>query len=375
MLTFPLRLAGGFTLILWSAIEPAVAFICSCLPVLRTLYTHGVAKLGSRTPWSWYSSKRSAGPVSKDPNNLNYTGTTLRSDLTAKNVDEKSWLKMADPEVAVQPMDGSSEALSPTSPLEKPLPPAYTPNLERDTGYHTWSWNLLSRLRDEHIAPSLTRASLIKETGTPWRNDGSKSPEKKTTSGFFTRFSSKSAEQASALPFHEPKTDQPIKPDRQELTISPPSRNSAKNSLGIRVTRPSSPEKRSHSNSYDSWASPSSVPPKKFFLSDADKQPARPKPVARLESSDGGEPSMVPPKLAIRTKTTLTCMTSTTSSSSSSEWPAPPLPLNSTSTGTTTTTISADQDHHQHPAFKRTNSHVSDLAVSPSRAGRARVGT
>ncbi len=171
-ITHQRTLDGALGLVLWSTTEPAVALICSCLPVMRPLYTTGLKRLGSSRGWTWNMSKRSktsdysTGSSGQDKEDSNMTGSTLRSPITTKTKNDKFYWKITDAEIS----GPYQEMHSPNLPLDKPLPPAYSPRQEEDTGYHTWSWNLLSRPRSENKAPKLTRSPTVRDSAVPWRS-------------------------------------------------------------------------------------------------------------------------------------------------------------------------------------------------------------
>lgn len=143
---------GALSFILWSITEPAVGLICSCLPVLRPLFTGGLIKLGSSHGRSWYTSKRSKSNE--------YSGGSSKRDQKKSN------------------MTGTYEEMqTPLSSFDKPLPPAYSPLQEKDTGYHTWSWNALSRPRHENNSPKLTRSPRERDVPALGRSPSFPSPE------------------------------------------------------------------------------------------------------------------------------------------------------------------------------------------------------
>ena len=338
---------GGLSFILWSTTEPAVALICSCLPVLRPLYTTGMAKLGSsRGPWNWYASKRSksygdlGGSAGKDKEKSYLGGSTLRSDETAKNKEGLSWLKTTDSEAA----GGYQQMQSPISPLDKPLPPAYSPPYQEDTGYHTWTWNLLSRPRNENHSPNLTRSPKVRDSATPWQ------PPTWSDSGVHTSVSAgrriKRKNSPPRLKTHTPILDTRPQPQSQFSDWNSPPRT-AKSHL-IKWARPS--PMQSPRSDCDSWASPSLIPTRHISkrdihpanrISSIDSNspilPSKPRPVARVETESTER--LTPPKLNIRT---------------ANNSPAPPTPLRKPSPPT----------NEGRNSRRRANSHIADWAES-----------
>ena len=291
--------------ILWSTTEPAVGLICSCLPVLRPLYITGLTKLGSSRGWKWYASKTSrsygysAGSSGRDKDKSHLTGNTLRSALTFKNKKDKTWFTAMESE-----MGGPYEEMkaSPISPLDKPLPPAYTPRQEEDTGYHTWSWNLLSRPRNENTAPKLTRSPTARDSAPPVTTRTSSRAGNNSILASGASFKGKVF--SSRLKTHTPILDR----DQQSSTQSDRWRSPP-------LTVESSPSKwrsptQSPKSEADSWTSPSLVPTRRVSTrgalqepisestNDAFALPSRPRATARVESSERTSP----PKLRIRTQ-------------------------------------------------------------------------
>ena len=101
----------------------------------------------------------------------------MRSPAKTKSKHHKGWLTTTETEIT-----GPYEQMhSPISPLDKPLPPAYSPRQEEDVGYHTWSWNLLSRPRNERNAPRLTRSPTTRDNTAPWRSPSLPNADIRTT--------------------------------------------------------------------------------------------------------------------------------------------------------------------------------------------------
>ena len=324
--------------------------------MLRPLYISGFAKITSRGPWSWYQSRKSksygtsggsggtSGSSGKNGAQSDLTEPTLRSVPNTISLEKKSWLKSSDAEIGVRPLDDPySNASSPISPLDKPLPPAYAPPGHGDTGYHTWSWNLLSRPRDENKTPSLSRRTLIEENGHPFRIS-STYPDRSTSKRVPTiPFRSKSSSNCCTPPqlkTHTPILDRdPAPHDRTQhdplsptppppfspgsfgpappqtpypLTWRDPKSGSGSSSPAAAPPPPPIPPHRNHSHSFSynyyakavsdrSVALPS---PLDSPVSSAPTNPARPKPVARTESRLGrGQEagSRRVPKLSVRT--------------------------------------------------------------------------
>ena len=314
--------AGGLTFVIWSTVEPGVAIICSCLPVLRPLYSKGIARFGFHGPWAKYLSKRSQSygtprASRKEHQRSSLTGTTLRSQDAIKHPDDKSWLKISDTELGIRAVENPSGAQSPISPLDKPLPPAYEPP-EGDTAYHTWTWNLLNRERDEVKAPTLSRATMIKENGHPWKIEPvqtkpEKKKERQSKRISFKRFTSRLGP-APRLETHTPILDRSPNPT---VPVSPDCRNPP---LGFR--RHSLERRRS--DVHASTAQPGSAnsgrakgsSPSPYFSSPTVRsrplfhpgplndpaQPSKPKPVAR-ENIDIAQ-RVDPPRLTVRSSST-----------------------------------------------------------------------
>ena len=289
-------------MILWSTTEPAVALICSCLPVLRPLYTTGLKRLGASRGWNWYSSKRSKtsdyspGASSRDKQNTNLSGSTVRSPITPGAKHVKFWSHVNDSEMS-RPYE---EIHSPDLHLDKPLPPAYSPRQEEDTGYHTWSWNLLSRPRHEEKAPKLTRSPTVKNGAISWRSPTSPETGVRTTvSGGFW------GNKISPLRFKS-------QPSKQSKPPNPRSRSdnwgaSAGTAMSS-ISKAWSPIPNLSGDVYTHPA-PSPLPPMRH-VSKCDVRhhstgspeggfllPPKPRPIAWIES----EERTAPPRLTVRT--------------------------------------------------------------------------
>lgn len=328
-----------------------MAIICSCLPVLRPLYTHGFAKIGSRTPWSRLSSKRSEQYGShgtpgrsrnKDQTDTNYTGTTLKSDGDPQNTDDKKWFDATDAEIGFARSDERSATQSPVSPLDKPLPPAYT-ECQGDTAYHTWTWNLLSRPRDERKSPTLTRQTIIKETGYPWRESihTASSSRNHVPAATSRSLTGTSDSYPLRLETHTPILDR-----------SPNASSSQQPWSAGNTSTNASPTPSSFSRPLSKRSSLSMRP----LPLNSSQQPARPKPVAREDRV--GPRSTSAPKLAVRSQPSSPPVTHHTTFSDT---------INSATIIDVFSDPPADNpgDYIPLTARPRRGSHVSELAVSP----------
>ena len=263
----------------------------------------GIVKLGSSRGWTWYTSKRSrsysssADSSKREREKSNLAESTMRSPAAPKPKNHKVWLKTTETE-----MTGPYEEVhSPISPLDNPLPPSYSPRRDEDVGYHTWSWNLLSRPRNEKNAPKLTRSPTARDSATPWKPPNVPSVESRTT------VSGRKPKENSSLPrskIHIPSPDESLKP-RSQLD----SWSSVPRTAKATPSRPRSLVPGSISDN-DSRASPSSLPTRHVSQCAVRQRsgpvspdgsfivPSRPRPIARIESNE----RITPPKLKIRTQ-------------------------------------------------------------------------
>ena len=193
------------------------------------------------------------------------------------------------------------EMQSPISLFDKPLPPAYSPRQEEDVGYHTWSWNLLSRPRNEKNSPKLKRSPTARDSATLWRSPRLSSAGNRTTLTGGKRKDDLSPPRRETDTTIQDKSPKPR--SRFDDWSSPP--RTAK-------TAPSQKRSPVHSprSDADSWASPSLVPIRHVSQCDVRQRPVpvspdgsfilppRPRAMARIESNE----RMAPPKLKIRTQ-------------------------------------------------------------------------
>lgn len=110
---------GALAFIVWSTTEPAVALICACLPVLRPLYTTGLAKLNStRASWGRYHSRKSGSYVTTG-NSTSKGNHPMRASIwkpkPTSTISSNPNMDYAKEEVARPPFVGPPVVKSPPS--------------------------------------------------------------------------------------------------------------------------------------------------------------------------------------------------------------------------------------------------------------------